>query len=78
MEDKEAQPAPEVEVITGDTLENPPEGPAQTEYAHLQEMIRHMGEQLSKNIGETIKEELKDTNKKIDSLKEDNRKLNKK
>ena len=40
MEDKEAQPAPEAEVIVGDTQENQPERPAQTENINYQEIIK--------------------------------------
>ena len=51
MEEKEAQPAPEVEMIVGDTQEKQADKPAQTENVSLQDMIRLMGE-FSKTLKE--------------------------
>ena len=51
MEEKEGQPAPEVEVLTSDPQENQPDRPAQTENVSIQEMMRVMFEQLSQKMG---------------------------
>ena len=77
MEDKKAQPAPEVEMIVGDTLENPPDRPIQTGDVNFQEtMMRIMMEleednkksrEDNKKNMETLKEEIKDSNKKMEN-----------
>ena len=62
MEDKEAQPTPEVEVIVRDTQGDQPEKPIQPGDANFLEMMRAMMEEtLNKN-----KEELKENSKKME------------
>ena len=66
MEEKEAQPAPEVQVIASEPQENQPDRPTQTENVSLQEMMRVMFEQLS--------QKMEDTNKSKETIKENNNK----
>ena len=77
MEEQEEQPTPEVEVTAGDTLENPPDRPAQTEETKLDNLMKIMMEWFdrmernSKSLNTKIEETEKNNNNNMETLKED-------
>ena len=74
--DKEVQPAPEVEVIAGDTQGDQTDRPTPTENVVWQEMMRVMMDRFGW-MEESNKKSIEKNDKNIESIKDDNQQISK-